>query len=134
MNDQLTFFDLAPSATSSDPPAKVKASRLVRRDDPSTSRDAAERLIDSGALAGDSADALQLVRENPGRTAYELEAIDKMPSGKGHGRPDRIRKRLAGLEQSGLIRKGERRECFERKSNCFTWYPVGPDRGGKLWE
>ena len=118
-------YSVAPVGLSS---RGVSAERLTRADDPATSREAAERLVDSGAIHGDSADALALVRDNPGRTAYELEAIDKMPSGKGFAihsdRPDRIRKRLSGLEKAGLVRKGQSRQCMERGSNCSTWWPV----------
>ena len=122
------FADLDPLP----PRGKVKASKSVRRESlsrpshPSTSDEAAGRLIASGTLAGDAADALDLVRDNPGRTAYELEAIDKMPSGKGYGRPDRIRKRLAGLADCvpAKIRRGPSRVCHERKTKCQTWWPI----------
>lgn len=125
---QCTFFDSDPK-----PKAKAKASRIVRRSHPATSYEAACKLVASGTLAGDASDALELVRQNPGRTAYELEAIDKMPSGKGFGRPDRIRKRLAGLADSvpPQIWRGKSRQCQERLSKCITWWPFDPQSRGK---
>lgn len=144
---QSTFDDMPLFADLEPPPArKVKASRsvpnaktLFRPTHRETSEMAAERLIESGTLAGDSADALELVLNNPGRTAYELESIDKMPSGKGYGRPDRIRKRLAGLADSinPKIERGPVRVCFEKGTKCQTWWPIGrapkpePKRGGE---
>lgn len=91
---------------------------LARSSHPETSRIAAERMIDSGRLAGDSADALEMVRENPGLTAYELQSLDRS------GRPDRIRRRLGGLANSGLLRRGEARRCRVSGSRCVTWWVV----------
>lgn len=125
---QPLFADLEPP-----PKGKVKASRAVSRKSLSrsthreTSDEAAGRLVDSGALVVDTADALDLVMANPGRTDYELEAIDKMPSGQGFGRPDRIRERLAGLADCAdpKIERGPIRVCYEKDSRCQTWWPIG---------
>lgn len=121
---QLTFFDLAPSATEVDPRPKVKASRLVRRSDPETSREAAEKVVDSGKYQTDFQDTADLVREHPGRTRYELEKLDQSIIGRGHGGPERISKRLKDVERAGLIFKGKKRQCFEHGTQCATWYPA----------
>lgn len=105
--DQPSLFD-AP------PPVR----ELARLSHPQTSHEAAEKLIASGRLAGDSAAALDMVREHPGLTGYELQNLDRS------GRDDRIRKRLGGLANSGLLRRGESRRCRVKGSMCVTWYPA----------
>lgn len=130
-----TADDLPLFANLEPPPSRMvkasrsvpKASTLARPTHRETSHEAAQQMIDSGKLHGDAADALELVLANRGRTAYELEAIDKMPSGKGYGRPDRIRKRLAGLAdcENPQIERGPIRVCFEKGTRCQTWWPIG---------
>lgn len=105
--DQPSLFD-----------AHLTTREFARRSHPQTSHEAAEKLIASGRLKGDSAAALDMVRDHPGLTAYELQDLDQS------GRDDRIRKRLGGLANSGLLRRGESRRCRVKGSNCVTWYPA----------
>jgi hypothetical protein len=126
-----TLDDLPLFANCQPEPQRIptrKPKTLSRSTDSSTSHEAADELVASGKYEKDSQDALALVLANPGRTAYELEAIDKNPSGKGYGsnRPDRIRKRLAGLAdcENAMIARGPKRVCHEKGSKCLTWWPI----------
>ena len=95
---------------------QIKARNLARRDDPDTSKQAAERLVASGSHGARCEAALSLVRALPGATASELD-----PSGFG----SRILKRLNDLRIAGAIRKGEDRKCRVSKRMAATWWVEG---------
>lgn len=77
---------------------------LARRDDPDTSKEAADDLVESGRLARMERIALDLVAEYPGRTGSELDALSGLREGA-------VRKRLAKLREDGRLRNGEERVC-----------------------
>ncbi|QDV84958.1 hypothetical protein [Planctomycetes bacterium TBK1r] len=102
--------------------ARAVASNLARASHPATSKLAADTLISAGKFATDEAAAMELVEAYPGRTGYELDKID--------GTNDRrISKRLGGLANKGLLRRGKRRLCGAKGSQCVTWYVVENNDG-----
>lgn len=110
---------------------KVDGNRLARTTDPATSKAAADRVSKSEERRIALRDALRLVRENPGRTAYELDDLDKQPGQPGYLLPNRkegrIRRRLhewADCENPQLER-GHSRKCFVNETTCQTWWPIG---------
>lgn len=96
--------------------ADVRPETLARRSHPETSTEAAATLIDSGNLSKHESAALQLVHQYPGRTGYEIDRLG--------GVTDRYRKRLAGLATKGKIKRGEKRVCSVKGSQCVTWNPI----------
>lgn len=109
---QQTAFDDLPlfSAAIAD-----EARRTTRRTHPETSLAASANSIASGNRAKHEAAALRLVRKYPGNTAAELDRIA--------GSENReIGKRLGGLANRGLLRRGDRRVCEVRGRKCVTWY------------
>ena len=113
MSDQLELF-----ADNRYSPAT--AEQISRPSHPETSGIAAQKLIDSGSLNRHEKIAMRLVRDNPGKTAYELDAI---AVGEGM-KPDQIRKRLGGLAkpERAKLKRGPKRTCSVRGSQCVTWY------------
>ena len=89
------------------------AERITRPSHPETSGIAAQQLIDSGSLTKHEKIAMRLVRDNPGKTAYELDAIAVAEGME----PDQIRKRLGGLASSerAKLKRGPKRTCSYRK-------------------
>ena len=94
----------------------TEAYALARKNDPSTSKQAAERLVASGSHGARCEAALSLVRALPGATASELD-----PSGFG----SRILKRLNDLRIAGAVRKGEDRKCRVSGRMAATWWVEG---------
>lgn len=88
-----------------------------RATDPATSHEAERDITASGARAQMAATALRLVREHPGLTSNELEALVGVSDG-------RIRKRLVELEREGLVRRGEARVSRVSGKRNQTWYAV----------
>lgn len=88
-----------------------------RATDPPTSREAEHDITASGARAQMAATALRLVREHPGLTSNELEALVGVSDG-------RVRKRLVELEREGLIRRGEARVSRVSGKRNQTWWAV----------
>ncbi|MCM2370938.1 hypothetical protein [Aporhodopirellula aestuarii] len=124
--EQATLFALMESAPTH-PIAPPRSGQLVRATDPATSEAAAERLVRSGAHRSNLLDALALVRQNPGRTAYELDAIDEANSGNVRDKTDRrISRRLSELADKAApeIFRGKKRDCHEKGSPCATWWPI----------
>lgn len=97
----------------------VQTPPIARRVDPRTSHEAAANLEASGQLAGNEQAALALVRLHPGRTGAELDNY-------ANAKKREVSKRLAGLAQKGVIRRGdddEIRVCSVTKNNCVVWWP-----------
>lgn len=90
----------------------------VARNDPATSRIAADRLERSGVLGEHIRIAAAVVAGNPGKTSAELAATDT--------RLDRAEfaRRLPEAEREGLVRRGDSRKCAATGSACITWWPA----------
>lgn len=90
-----------------------------RKSDPATSHDAAAKVESSGRAGSDRARLLEAVRHHPGHTAGELAMLDSVRMERSE-----VSKRLPELRKMGLVKNGEARECFARKSRMLTWWPV----------
>lgn len=88
-----------------------------RQTDPATSHEAERDITASGARAQMAATALRLVRDNPGLTSNELEALVGVSDG-------RVRKRLVELEREGLVRRGPVKVSSVSGKKNQTWYAV----------
>lgn len=91
----------------------------ARTSDPETSHAAAQQVEASGRAGSDRNRLLQAVRLHPGHTAGELALLDSVNMERSE-----VSKRLPELRRLGLVRNGEARECFARKSRMLTWWPV----------
>lgn len=90
---------------------------LFRRNDPATSREAGEHMIESGKLAEAQSRVLEMVRRAPGLTSLMLAEVA------GEWDPRVINRRLPELERLGLVRRGEaKRQGTGRRA--VTWWPV----------
>lgn len=88
---------------------------LFRRDDPATSREAAEHMARSGRIKAAQADTLNHVRRHPGLTATELAHRV------GLFDPRVLNRRLPELERLGLVVRGEARPCRVTGRRAATW-------------
>ncbi len=88
---------------------------IARADDPATSQDAAADITEDGTRQRMMQVALAAVRQYPGRTSNELEALTGLGDGK-------IRKRLTDLEDAGLVRKGVVRVSTVSGKPNTTWW------------
>lgn len=106
---------------------------MVRNTDPETSRDAAKKHAAKG-LSERRRQVLSLVREFPGSTQGELARMFFHKYG-GSIRPQfnelsitvcaaTPHKRLPELEALGLVRRGDKRKCWDSGYDCATWWPV----------
>lgn len=90
---------------------------LARRDDPESSKESAQRLVESGQLKGQKQAVYLALRRFPGSTSAELAK-----------RADLTRhltgRRLPDLERAGLVRRGDLRPCSCGKGRAVTWWPV----------
>jgi hypothetical protein len=95
---------------------------LARRTDPLSSHEAAAALESTGARAVQKHQALQAVKQWPGRTSLEL-------AGQIGGGPETrymLARRLADLEHDGRVRKGSMRACTVSGHNAVTWFVAEP--------
>lgn len=102
--------------------------RLRHRGDPTTSLHAARSMRDSGALALQEAEVLEMVRANPGLTFEELAQVEG-------SRLDKyaVARRLPALHAAGLVFSGvERRTSSGRFAR--TWEAVKEERGTRKEE
>jgi hypothetical protein len=88
-----------------------------RRDDPTTSHEAAIRIEKSGAAADQRALCLAQIKRNPGMTAAEVAVAQRMER---HA-PSR---RLPELRDAGLVFNGHPRLCTVQGSRSLTWFPT----------
>ena len=116
---QQTLWDVIETAI-----VKATAKRITRKSHPSTSQEAADKLIQSGRLSGNAADAFNLVRRFPGRTGAELDEIAGCKVSR------RISKRLGGLKSDGRVVNGPKRNCEVGCNVCVTWFVVGESNNG----
>lgn len=110
MIGQAFLFDMP-----AEPKARDVHAALTHRRDPETSRQAAERLRESGKLGAQQRAVLEALRQCDGATHAELGDF----MGLHWLTPAR---RLPELERAGLVRKGEPRICTVKGSRCTTWW------------
>ena len=90
--------------------------QLSRRTDAASSHEAGRVMVDTGALAGQKAEILAMVREHPGLTSLELSYVPGC-------RLDRytIAKRMSLLVEDGLVVAGEmRRQGNGRLAHTYS--------------
>jgi hypothetical protein len=86
---------------------------------------AAELKSDPQELGSLQAEALQLVREFPGRTCKELASLAQIRDGRGEleWHRQRIGRRLSELERAGLVHPGDAQVDPETHRQAVTWWP-----------
>lgn len=103
--NQRTFFD---DEFDSDQQAK----RLARRDDPDTSKLAAEHVAKS--LTARQQQAYDVISAHPGCTSQELRAIVDWD----------VHKRVCELVRAGRVKRGAQRICSVTGMRVQTWFPI----------
>ena len=88
---------------------------LARSSDPTTSHKAVEALRSSGQLKTQANKILEAVRKNPGLTALEYEQLTGIRD---------VHKRIKGLENAGVIRRLDQRQCRVTKRAAHIIVPV----------
>jgi len=90
---------------------------MAHREDPDTSRLAAEQLVESGGLARQQQAVFDALHRCDGSTHGEI--------GQTMGCHWLIpARRLPELQKAGLVKKGEPRICRVKGSRCVTWWLV----------
>ncbi len=89
--------------------------------DPPTSREAEEKITESGTREQHAARVLELVKQFPGLTAIELQ---HQQHGLNWLDEYQIRRRLTDLKAEGLVMQGEARACQIRGTKMVTWTVV----------
>ncbi len=91
--------------------------QTARQRDPDTSQLASGWLRSSGILAAQERQVLEALKGHPGATSQELA--------KHLAFGDRYvtSRRLAGLADKGMVRRGPKRFCQVSRMLCITWYP-----------
>ena len=93
------------------------ADSLARRNDPETSRRAAQKIASCSAQL--AAAAAELVRKHPGRTGAELDRLA------GCEVKRTVSKRLAdAADKFGLVCRGPKRQCTIGGNDALTWEPI----------
>lgn len=92
-------------------------SPIARRNDPSTSHEAAEHITKTGARASQQRAVLALVEQWPGHTSAELAAKSTL---------DRwtVARRLPELRAVYFVKNGDARTCNITGRSGLTWYPA----------
>lgn len=100
-------------------------SHMRHRGDPTTSLHAARVMVESGALAAQEKEVLEMVRANPGLTFEELAAVEG-------ARLDKyaVARRLKALVEAGMVEAGEERATSSGRF-ARTWFPRSGQGG--LW-
>lgn len=97
------------------------ADSLARRNDPETSRKAAQKIASCSAQL--AAAAAEMVRKYPGRTGAELDRLA------GCEVKRTVSKRLAdAADKFGLISRGPRRQCSIGGNEALTWLPLSSNQ------
>lgn len=115
MNQTTLDFGGGRAARDSDPRT------LARRNNPSTSHEAAARVVASGRAATHEAVVLHYVRTLPDHTSAEIAAI--IPFQHGIDLTE-CRRRLTGLLQKGKVVQGPARTCRVKGTRMVTWAVV----------
>lgn len=102
---------------------------IARDDDPDTSHLAADKITKDGSRGERAQQILSIVCMLPGSTGGEIGAgmYSTFPEIGMKSAVTSPSKRLADLEEAGLVRRGDRRPCTDTKMTCITWYAT--DKG-----
>ena len=104
-----------------------------RRTDPATSHTAEAKHTVLGKRAERMRQVLCLIIDSPGATTGELSRYmhSKHPELPLRTVAESPHKRVADLEDRGLVRRGGKRICLDSGYDCLTWYPTqaGIDEG-----
>lgn len=92
------------------------ARKLARRDDPSSSHQAARRMVTSGARDSHMLCVVAAIRRAPGHTSAELAKLTGMER-------HEVARRTADAEHDGLAYKGGQRTCDVSGRAAVTWWP-----------
>lgn len=84
----------------------MKCQAFARNSDPITSHRAADRMNEGNRLSNDERFALLAIRNYPGRTANELEALMNDKKGKIH-------RRIKGLVNKSKVKRVYKENCRE---------------------
>lgn len=85
----------------------------ARATDPHTSKLAGEQIVRSGKIGEQHRFVLAALQASPGRTALELDRLN---------RTDRVfGRRLSELERFGLVKRGAARRCEISGKLSITW-------------
>jgi len=104
---------------------KYETKTLYHRSDPETSREVAEKMVESGKLAEQEALVLRAIESTPGSSMKSFNFTAKeltqwtMSSGKWISRKLGyfiIQRRLSGLREKGKIRR-----TGEKRDGCCVW-------------
>lgn len=95
-----------------------EAHAYARRNDPDTSREAAEKAVESGLVLKDRALLLQLLLANPGSTIPELARI---LSREGGGDMEACRQRLG--RRTGDLVRFKLAHTRGKRDGCQIWWP-----------
>ena len=96
----------------------------ARRDDPSTSHEAAERVETLGRAGSQRRKVYDFVVLQPGRTSGEIAAA----LGVDRYTPSR---RLPELRDGGFVEAGPERICEVQGTLCLTWRKAEPLKSGQ---
>ena len=98
----------------------------TRATDPDTSRLAETEITSNGKRGAQCEKVLALVEQFPGHTSLELSRYTDL---------DRyqISRRLADLEDTDIVRKGDPRPCMIGKRQMVTWWPARESGQGELF-
>lgn len=90
----------------------------ARRDDPSTSHEAASNIEACGDADKHRRILAETIHANPGKTSGELPHYCELMF-------EQVHKRLKEVEKVGLIERGKARICSVRGNRMLTWWPKG---------
>lgn len=96
--------------------AEMEKIPIARQADPQSSKDAGERVTQSGRRGEQHKQVLSAVKAHPGSTSLELAHSENL---------DRhmVARRLPELEKLLLVRRGEARLCRQGTGKAVTWWP-----------
>ncbi|WP_340569620.1 winged helix-turn-helix domain-containing protein [Stenotrophomonas sp. G106K1] len=91
----------------------------ARTTDPSTSHEAANRVVASGKQRAQQAATEAAVRRHPGQSSLHLATLTGL---------DRhmLARRLPELEREGRVWRGPKAPCASGEGSGCTWWPVPP--------
>lgn len=101
------------------------SSHPARSTDPSTSHEAAIRMVASGKQRAQQARTEEAVKRYPGQSSLHLAALTGL---------DRhmIARRLPELEKEGRVWRGPKAPCPSGTGSACTWWPVAPGQNLQL--
>ena len=93
----------------------IDFSKASRRSHPETSHIAESRITKTGSRQRHCDIILNTLREHNGSTSAELACYSPLT-------PEQCHKRMADLIQNEYIRRGDKRICRVKKTQCCTWW------------